>query len=83
MAERSFWIYNMVGSIIWAMSIILIGVKFIDHYETILDNLGKIMIGILVVICGYIYLFRRASFGEYMRAKEAEIREKQIQKTQK
>jgi membrane-associated protein len=83
MAERNFWIYNMIGSIIWATSIIVLGVNFIGSYETILDNLGKIMIGVLVWVAGYIYFFRRASFGEYLRSKEAEITEKQAQKSKK
>ena len=48
MAEKNFWLYNMIGSIIWATSIILLGIFFIDRYELILDNLGKIMIGLLV-----------------------------------
>lgn len=43
MQESKFWLYNMVGSIIWAISINLLGIYFIDNYETILDNLGKIM----------------------------------------
>lgn len=44
MREDKFWTYNMFGSIIWAISINLLGIYFIDNYETILDNLGKIML---------------------------------------
>ena len=39
MREDKFWLYNMVGSIIWAISINFLGIYFIDNYETILDNL--------------------------------------------
>ncbi len=39
MGEKQFWLYNMVGSVIWAVTIILLGIFFIDKYELILDNL--------------------------------------------
>ncbi len=80
MQEKNFWLYNMIGSIVWAFSIIFLGVKFIDNYETILDNLGKIMLVVLIGVFGYIYFFRRESFEAYLRAKEQEITEKQRKK---
>ena len=76
MTEKRFWIYNMIGSIIWASSIILLGIFFIDQYEAILDHLGKIMLGILIVVIAYIYFFRREKFGTYMREKQQEIEER-------
>ena len=59
MREDKFWIYNMIGSIIWAISINTIGILFIDNYETILDNFGKIALGMIIIIAGYIFLFQR------------------------
>ncbi len=50
MREQNFWIYNMIGSIIWATSIILLGIFFIDRYEAILDHMGKIMLGIFIAL---------------------------------
>lgn len=38
MQEKKFWIYNMIGSVIWASSLILLGIFFVDQYEVILDN---------------------------------------------
>lgn len=38
MGERQFWIYNMIGSTLWAISINLLGIFFIDRYELILDH---------------------------------------------
>lgn len=38
----------MIGSIVWAVSVNLLGIFFIDNYESILDNLGKIMLVIIV-----------------------------------
>lgn len=39
MLERNFWLYNMIGSIIWALSINLLGIFFIDNYKIILEYL--------------------------------------------
>lgn len=72
--------YNMIGSIIWAVSINTIGILFIDNYETILDNFGKIALGVIIVIVGYIFLFQRESWSAYIKAKEAEILLKQSKK---
>jgi membrane protein DedA with SNARE-associated domain len=48
MLAQRFWTYNMIGSIVWATSINLLGVYFIDNYEFILENLGKIMFAVLI-----------------------------------
>lgn len=75
--------YNMIGSVIWAICINTIGILFIDNYEIILDNFGKIAMGILIIIVGYIFFFQRDAWIVYMRAKEAEILAKQMQKTRR
>lgn len=79
MQESRFWTYNTIGSIIWAVSVNLLGIFFIDQYESILDNLGKIILGILIITFTYFWFFRRESLKQYMRDKQAEIEEK-IQK---
>jgi len=76
MQEKNFWIYNTIGSIIWATSINLLGILFIDQYETILDNLGTIMMVILGLVFAYFYFFRRDSLKQYMQDKQQEIEEK-------
>ena len=76
MSEKNFWTYNMIGSIFWAVTINLIGILFIDNYEHILDNFGKISTGIIIVVIGYFYLFKRESLARYIQEKEQEIREK-------
>lgn len=81
MKEKNFWIYNMIGSIFWAACINAIGIIFIDNYETILDNFWKIAFWFIIIIIGYIYFFKRESWENYIKTKEAEIREKQKKKT--
>ena len=82
MRERAFWIYNTVGSIFWAITINLLGIFFIDQYETILDNLGKIMLALLGGVFAYFWFFRRETLKQYMRDKQREIEEK-IEKNKK
>jgi membrane protein DedA with SNARE-associated domain len=76
MQERKFWLYNMIGSIIWAICINTLGIVFIDNYETILDNLGKIMLWLFVCIGLYIYYFQRDGWNRYIRDKQREIEDK-------
>ena len=80
MRERNFWTYNIIGSLIWATSINLLWIYFIDNYEVILDNFGKIAMGLIIAFGIYVYFFRRQSWIDYMRAKETEILEKQMKK---
>ena len=81
MREDRFWLYNMIWSIIWAISINLLGIYFIDNYETILDNLGKITLWLLIGFLAYMFFFRREALKSYMKAKEDEILEKERQKS--
>ncbi len=76
MRERAFWIYNTIGSIIWAISINLLGIFFIDQYEVILDNLGKIMLVVLGGVFVYFWIFKREILKQYIRDKQREVEEK-------
>ena len=76
MWEKNFWSYNIVGSIIWAVSVNLLGIFFIDQYESILDNLGKIMLGILVIVFGYFWFYKKETLKQYIRDKQNEIERK-------
>ncbi len=73
MKEGKFWLYNMIGSIFWAISINLLGILFVDNYETILDNFWKVSTVLIIVIVFYIYFFKREGFNKYMRDKQQEI----------
>ncbi|MCP4523121.1 MAG: DedA family protein [Candidatus Gracilibacteria bacterium] len=75
MKSMKFMIYNVIGSIIWSVTIVLLGVVFVEHYEFILDHIGKLMIGIFACIGIYIYKFKRKEFKIYMEEKNKEMEE--------
>ncbi len=76
MKEQNFWFYNLVGSVIWAASINLLGIFFIDNYQVILDNLGKVMTVFLIGTIAYFYFFKKEFIQTYMRDKQNEINER-------
>ncbi|MDD2566010.1 MAG: DedA family protein [Candidatus Gracilibacteria bacterium] len=83
MKQKHFWFYNIVGSIIWATTIISIGVFFINNYDKIIDNIEYIMLGIFLVTAIYIAIFKRKEFTQYIKDKNAELDEKLSEKNNK
>lgn len=77
MSNKKFWLYNSIGSIFWAVSLTLIGVFFIQNYEMILDNIGKITTGILVTVLVYIFIFKKEWLKNYWEEKMKEVEEKE------
>lgn len=73
MQEGNFWIYNIIGSIFWATSVNLLGIFFIDRYEMILDNIGKIIFVILGGVFVYFFFFKKETMKQYLRDKQQEI----------
>ena len=76
MHAKNFWMYNTIGSIIWATSINLIGYFFIDNYEQIVDNMGKIITIITILVLVYLVIFQRESLKKYWDDKTREMEEK-------
>lgn len=83
MKQKHFWFYNIIGSIIWASTIITLWVAFAKYYKNIVDNITYIMLWILVVVSLYIFIFKRKEFAEYIKDKNAEIDEKLSEKNNK
>lgn len=81
MSNKKFWLYNGIGSVIWATVLVVLWIFFADNYEVILDNFGKIMMVILTLIIFYIFFFKKEAFKKYLADKNREIEEK-IQKQQ-
>lgn len=73
MKSISFMIYNIVWSIIRSVTIIWLGVVFVEYYEILLEHAWKIMFVILAIVWWYIYKYKRVEFMNYMKEKNAEL----------
>lgn len=76
MHAKGFWIYNVIGSVLWAATIISLSVLFANHYRIILDYIGYVFLAIIATFISYVALFRRKEFARYMEEKRLEIEEK-------
>lgn len=75
-AKKQFWIYNIIASCIWAIFFVLLWILFAEFYEIIIRYLWYAMIGIMLSILLYYYIFKREKLLAYWRDKNAEMEEK-------
>lgn len=80
MKAKNFIIFNVIGSAIWGVTIILIWRLFVDNYETIISHFWKIMTAILIAVIAYIFFFKKEEFKKYLKAKQEEINERTNQR---
>ncbi len=73
MKSISFMIYNIVWSIIRSITIIWLGVVFVEYYEILLEHAWKIMLVIFWLVAFYIYKYKKVEFMNYMKEKNAEL----------
>ncbi|UFX83486.1 DedA family protein [Candidatus Absconditicoccus praedator] len=76
MKQFSFMIYNFIGSILWAVTVVVLGVLFVSYYEVIIDSFPLIVLVLLIGGAFYIYFFKKEKFQEYMKKKQEEIERK-------
>ncbi|MFA5916804.1 MAG: DedA family protein [Candidatus Gracilibacteria bacterium] len=75
MSSKSFFVYNIIGSIVRATTIVILGVVFASYYENIIDYMMYIMIIVTLVIAFYIYKFKKKEFLVYVKEKNEELEE--------
>ncbi len=75
MHNVKFMTYNVIWSIIRAVTIILLWVIFVEYYKIILEYIWTIMIIVFSVIWIYIYKYKRKEFMQYMKEKNKELDE--------
>ena len=83
MQTGKFWMYNIIGSILWATTIITLGVTFVTYYKTILSYFSYFLGGIMVSAIVYVYFFKREAFMTYIKEKEKEIEDKAREKMER
>lgn len=76
MQSKKFMVYNIIGSVLRASTIVLLWVLFAKTYETIIDYFEYIFLWIFALMWIYIYLFKKKEFLIYMEKKNKEIEEK-------
>lgn len=47
-----------------------------DQYESILDNIGKILTILMIAVIAYLFFFKKESLQKYWNDKNAEMLEK-------
>jgi membrane-associated protein len=73
MNNFSFALFNIIGSILRATSMVILWVFFVENAETILSNIWKIFMFILILVWIYIYFFKRKEFQIYWQEKNLEM----------
>lgn len=73
MKSKSFMIYNIIGSIIWSSTMVILWMIFVEYYKIILEYAGYIFTWILICIWIYIYKFKKEEFSQYLREKNSEM----------
>ena len=75
MASVKFMIYNIIWSIVRALTIILLWVVFVEYYKIILEYIWYIMMFIMVIVWLYIYKYKKKEFMQYLHEKNKELEE--------
>lgn len=75
MKNEKFWMYNIIGSIIWACTILILWVFFTTYIDVVLDWISWFFFGIILVLIWYIAMFKRKEFLEYLKEKQKELQE--------
>ena len=57
LSGKRFWVANIIGSSIWAVSILLIGMFFVESYEVVLQYISYILIAVILGAFG-VYWYR-------------------------
>ena len=73
MHSYKFMIYNIIGSIVRSLTIIILWVIFVAYYKAIINNFWYIMIWIMLSISFYVYHFKRDEFLKYIKEKNEEM----------
>ncbi len=76
MKHKTFFIYNIVWSILWSIVIIVLWVMFAKTYEVIIDYIWYILFWIIVLTWLYIWKYKKKEFMIYLEEKNKEIESK-------
>lgn len=75
MHSVSFMIYNIIWSIIRAVTIVLLWVVFVEYYKIILEYVWEFIFILFFFVWIYIYLFKKKEFLQYLKEKDLEMQD--------
>lgn len=73
MSQKTFLRSNIIASVFWTTAMVILGVVFKSYYDTVVQYIRYVVIGLMVCGILYVYFFKREAFKKYMDDKEAEI----------
>ena len=73
MKSKTFMFYNIIGSIIRSVVMIVLWVLFAKYYEVVIDNAWKVMIWIMLITGLYIWKYKKKEFKKYIKEKNEEM----------
>lgn len=76
MKPRSFWLYNIVGSVLWAGAMVAVGVWAVANYQLFLRYFQYVVLAVLLGYAAYAWFFRREQVKKYWAEKVAEVETK-------
>lgn len=72
LAPRAFWLWNILGSVVWAVAMVYLGIAVIDNYQLFLKYLGWVILAVFIIGGLIIYKTRPDLVREYMKSKQVE-----------
>jgi|GEM_PF-1490338 len=64
MSGARFWFANIVGSSLWAVLILLLGIFAVENYEVILQYVNYVLLGVIIVAVGIYYAKERKNLAK-------------------
>ena len=73
MKSKSFMIYNIIGSIIWSITMVVLGMIFVEYYKIILEYIWYIFLVIFICFWIYVYKYKKEEFMKYIQEKNEKL----------
>jgi membrane protein DedA with SNARE-associated domain len=74
--KKKFWIFNIIASVIWAVTFVIIWIFFAEYYELIITYMWYFMLAIFACVWIYLWKFKKESVKEYWLEKNREMEAK-------
>ena len=73
MKVKHFTLFNIIWSVLRAVVMVLLWVFFVQNAETILNNIWKVLLVLVLWLVVYVYFFKKEEFMKYLEEKQKEL----------